>query len=181
MDDSRDGEYSRFPEIEDLIKLCRSLNEHQVRYLLIGGYAVILRGFARTTKDVDLLVDASTENVGKIKTALAYLPDNAVSQVENDELGQVAVIRVADEFVIDLMAKACGIDYQAAVQEREYLKLGDVQVPIPSVPMLIRMKATDRPGDALDVEFLKTLLKKEKERAAVAPQTGWRCFKKLFF
>ena len=56
MDDAADGVYSRAPELEDLLKLCAALNREAVRYLLIGGFAVILHGFVRGTKDIDLQV-----------------------------------------------------------------------------------------------------------------------------
>ena len=59
MDDAHEGAYAREPQIEDLARICRSLNETGARYLLIGGFAVIARGGARTTKDIHLLVDAS--------------------------------------------------------------------------------------------------------------------------
>jgi hypothetical protein len=70
MDDDADREYSRAPEYEDLVELCRALNAEGARYLLIGGFAVILHGFVRGTKDIDLLVDASPENVRALKRAL---------------------------------------------------------------------------------------------------------------
>ena len=56
MDDEPDRAYSRAPELEDLVALCRALREAGVRYLLIGGFAVILHGFVRTT--VDLMASA---------------------------------------------------------------------------------------------------------------------------
>jgi len=59
MDDEPDGLYNWAPELEDLVGLCRALNREGVRYLLIGGFAVILHGFVRTTKDVDVLLDPS--------------------------------------------------------------------------------------------------------------------------
>ncbi len=42
MDDEADGLFSRAPELEDLLKLCADLNREGARYLLIGGFAVIL-------------------------------------------------------------------------------------------------------------------------------------------
>jgi hypothetical protein len=41
--------------------------------VLIGGFAVIAHGGARTTRDIDLLVDDSPENVARIRTALRIL------------------------------------------------------------------------------------------------------------
>jgi len=51
VDDQGARGYSRAPELEDLVSLCKALNDEGVRYVLIGGFAVILHGFVRTTKD----------------------------------------------------------------------------------------------------------------------------------
>lgn len=59
MDDAHDGPYAREPQLDDLVRLASALNAHNVRYVLIGGFAVIAHGGARTTKDIDLLVDAA--------------------------------------------------------------------------------------------------------------------------
>jgi hypothetical protein len=55
MDDEADRGQSRAPELEDLVTLCRALQREKVRYVLIGGFAVILHGFVRATKDVGFL------------------------------------------------------------------------------------------------------------------------------
>lgn len=39
-----------------LVRVCRLLQEHGARYLVIGGQACILHGLVRTTEDVDLLI-----------------------------------------------------------------------------------------------------------------------------
>jgi len=73
VDDAHHGPYAREPQVEDLARICRALNEAGARYLLIGGFAVIAHGGARTTKDIDLLVDAAPENVALVKQALQIL------------------------------------------------------------------------------------------------------------
>ena len=100
MDDQDDRGYSRAPELEDLLKLCKALNSERVRYVLIGGFAVILHGFVRATKDIDLLVDASAENIQRLKRAMSVLPDNAVAMIEDDEVQRYQVVRIADEIVV---------------------------------------------------------------------------------
>jgi len=67
MDDTPDRGYSRAPELEDLVSLCGALNREGVRYVLIGGFAVILHGLVRTTKDVDLLIDTAPENIHALR------------------------------------------------------------------------------------------------------------------
>ncbi len=61
MADRDDDRLARAPEPEDVIRVCRALNESGARYLLIGGFAVIAHGSGRFTKDIDLLIDASPE------------------------------------------------------------------------------------------------------------------------
>ncbi|HVT43367.1 MAG TPA: DUF6036 family nucleotidyltransferase [Thermoanaerobaculia bacterium] len=121
MDDQDDRGYSRAPELEDLLALCKALNAKEVRYVLIGGFAVILHGFVRATKDIDLLVDASPENVQRLKRAMAVLPDNAI--------GMIAVVRIADEIVVDLLKDACGVDYERAAKEIEIREWQAPQFP----------------------------------------------------
>jgi acylphosphatase len=163
MVNKKNSEYSRAPEFEDLISLCRSLNRSGARYILIGGFAVILHGYVRGTKDIDLLVDASEENVQKLKKALASLPDNAIRMIKNDEIEKYAVVRIADEFVIDLMEKACGIDYNEASKYIEFKEIEGVRIPIPKKELLIRMKNTIRPSDKADANFLRVLIEEEKK------------------
>lgn len=163
MDDPTNSKYARAPEFEDLIALCRSLNEQGVKYILIGGFAVVLHGFVRGTKDIDLLVDTSVANIQKIKKAMVKLPDNAIALIQDDEVEKYSVVRIADEFVVDLMAKACGIDYEEAFKGIEFKEVGGIKIPIPKKELLIRMKDTIRDSDKMDVRFLKIQLEEEKK------------------
>ena len=165
MDDAHDGPYAREPQVEDLARICRSLNEAGARYLLIGGFAVIARGGARTTKDIDLLVDASPGNVARIKQALRILEDHAIDDVADTDIARYAVVRVADEIVVDLMAVACGVDYDEAAKDAETLMIGGVSIPSVSLRTLIRTKNTIRPSDAADRRYLEELLQAEREGA----------------
>jgi hypothetical protein len=47
------------------------------------------------------------ENVERVKTALMHLPDQAVKDVSPDDISGYTVVRIADEFLVDLMGKAC--------------------------------------------------------------------------
>lgn len=156
MDDETDRGESRAPRLQDLIDLCRALNREGARYLLIGGFAVILHGFVRATKDVDLLVDPSESNVQAVKRAMATLPDNAAALIADNEILQYQVVRVADEIVVDLLGAACGINYsEATSSEVDTFTIEGVQIPVATKEMLIRMKNTIRESDAVDVRFLR--------------------------
>ncbi|WP_199302711.1 hypothetical protein [Oscillatoria sp. FACHB-1406] len=55
------------PDFKEFIQL---LNANQVKYLIIGGYAVAIHGHPRYTKDIDIWVEMSPENADKLITAL---------------------------------------------------------------------------------------------------------------
>ena len=163
MDDPDDDRYARAPEPEDVVRICRALNETGARYLLIGGFAVIAHGAGRFTKDIDLLVDDSPENVVRVKRALAVLSDNAASQVDDDDVRRHVVVRVADEVVVDLMGRACGIGYTEAVAGAETVERDGVPIRVAGPALLIRLKDTMRPQDAIDRAFLEGVLRSRAE------------------
>lgn len=164
MDDETNGPAARAAGPQDLVKLCRALNEAGARYVLIGGYAVILHGYVRGTKDIDLLVDTSASNIQKIKKGMSTLPDNAIAGMQDDEVAQYTVVRIADEFVVDLMAKACGVDFEEASQDAESIEVNGVAIPVASKETLIKTKNTVRPHDKTDVGFLNFLIAEEKRK-----------------
>jgi len=130
--------------------------------MLIGGFAVILHGSVRGTKDIDLLLDASVQNIRALKRAMSKLEDNAVALIDDDDVRTYQVVRVADEIVVDLMASACGIDYDtAAARGLEHMEIDGVTIPLASKPLLILMKDTIRDSDRSDVAFLRVLLEEE--------------------
>ena len=164
MDDQDDDRYSRAPEPGDVVRICRALNEAGARYLLIGGFAVIAHGAGRFTKDIDLLIDDSPENVARVKRALAVLPDNAAREVDDDDVRRYTVVRVADEVVVDLMGRACGLDYSEAARDSETIERDGVAIAIASPATLIRLKDTARPQDTLDRSFLEGILAQRETR-----------------
>ena len=159
MADSIDDGYARAPEPDDVVRICRALNDAQARYVLIGGFAVIAHGAGRFTKDIDLLVDDDPANVARVKRALAVLADNAASQVADTDVREYVVVRVSDEIVVDLMGRACGLSYHDVIADAESLDLAGVRVPVASPATLIRTKQTDRPQDAIDRAFLDGVLR----------------------
>ena len=137
MDPSDDRSYARAPEVDDLVRICRSLNEAGARYVLIGGFAVIAHGGARTTRDIDLLVDDSPENIARVKSALRVLPDHAVDEVADEDIRRYAVVRVADEIVVDLLGRACGLTYSDVSADADTIEVEGVSIrKKPSAPRI---------------------------------------------
>ena len=147
---------SRDPTVEDLRNLCRELNQRGARYVVIGGFAIRAAGYNRGTMDIDLIVAADRENEARVFDALTTLPDNAVRELQPGELEQHTVIRVADEILVDLMARASGMDYSEAIKDTVTHDVDGVKIPFASPRLLWRMKRnTHREKDAADLMFLR--------------------------
>ena len=152
------GPQPRVPQLKDLLAICRALNEAQARYIVIGGFAVILHGYARGTMDLDLLIAPSPDNVRKVKKALAILPDNAAAEVEDTDVERYTVVRIADEVVVDLMARAAGVTFDEVIGGAITREIDGVAVPFAGLRDLIRTKDTVRPKDHNDALFLRRKL-----------------------
>lgn len=152
-------EEARQPTLADLVALCRELNNREAKYMVIGGFAIRAAGYDRTTMDVDLLIDSSLANEALVVAALATLPDQAILEMLPGEVATYTVVRVGDEFVVDLMESACGINYAEAAQDVEFHEIEGVRIPFASPILLWRMKIrTHREKDAADLYFLRRLL-----------------------
>ncbi len=143
--------------MEDLIALCKILNESGTRYLVIGGFAIITSGYLRVTQDLDFIISTDLVNEAKVYAALATLPDQAVLELEPGEVSQYTVVRINDEITVDLMASASGIDYEEAKKDIIIREISGVPIPFASPRLLYRMKEkTHREKDRADLLFLRT-------------------------
>jgi len=154
----------RLANTDDLVSLCRFLNEAGARYLVLGGFAIIQCGFARATSDIDLLIDTSPENFARVQTAMLRLPDGAVREVTAQDFEECLVVRVGDEFVVDLMRQACGIRYEEASRDVDVVEIAGVKIPFANPQLLWRTKQTPREKDAIDRTFLAELLRDKAKK-----------------
>jgi Nucleotidyl transferase AbiEii toxin, Type IV TA system len=155
VDQDGDVPEVRPPTIDDVRRICHALDKAGARYVLIGGFAVILHGGHRTTKDIDLLVDPAPENVARLKEALSVLEDDAAREIGLHDLETYTVVRVADEVMVDLLATACGVTWSEAHPLAMRVDLDGTPVLVADRQTLIRTKQTQRPSDAADRAWLE--------------------------
>ena len=151
---------------KSLIELCDTFNKYNVKYVIVGGFAVIMHGLARMTEDIDFFIEDSAENIEKIKVALKSLyNDPFIDELKSEDIKQYAVIRYGtpDNFNIDLIGKIGEemISFKDIEKDAEFFEIDDLKIPVCSLDMLIRMKETIRDRDMRDLTFLK---KKAEER-----------------
>jgi len=154
------AEFARPATLGDLRTLVRALNEERTDYLLIGGWALYAHGFQRMTVDVDLLVRGDRATGEKVKKALLVLADRAAREIDVAWFEADDTIRVADEFVVDVMFRACGETYESLLPFEQRIDLDGVPVRTVNLEGLLRTKRTYREKDAVDRAMIEEGLRR---------------------
>jgi len=176
--DSGGEAYSRTPTPEDLTKICRSLEENNVNYVLVGGWAMAFHGVPRPTMDIDLLVEPSPENVLRLKRALSILEDNQIANLKLDDIKKLIVVRVADEIVIDLMGRIGDVNTgNAGIEIMEY---NAVKIKVADLETMIKTKQGLRPKDQHDLLQLQIKQNKITESAIQKPNSVTNSGRKIW-
>ncbi len=141
----------------DFKELLSILADKGVKYLVIGGYAVIRYGEPRYTKDLDLWVFADPENAQAIFSALKAFgapltnltPDDFSEEGYFYQMG-VPPVRV------DILMSVPGLSFDDAWERRENVDFDGVIMPfISRQDLIISKRASGRPQDILDADALE--------------------------
>ena len=137
---------------EDFKEFIQYLNEHEVHYLLVGGWAVGIYGNPRATKDIDFLISTDDENINKLQKALCNFGAPTVDNSVFKEKGNV--FRLGRSPVqIDIINEASGIIFEECYSRRNLLLVDNIKVSIISKEDLIKnKKASGRYRDLADIE-----------------------------
>jgi hypothetical protein len=147
----------------DAERILRTLGEHGVDYVLIGGLAVQTHGHVRTTNDADLIPAPDPANLKRLAAALRALdarvlnPGEENTEVDGKMLPRATIWQFATrDGGIDVMHEVPGGRPYAELSKRAlHVRLGDVDVPVVDLDDLIQMKlARGRPLDLADVAAL---------------------------
>lgn len=149
---------------DDLLHVCRLLQQHQVQYVLVGGCACGLHGLVRSTQDVDVLVAPSPENLQRVINALSELPDHAARELTLRDLQDNVVVKVADAIEVDVAKQAWTLDYDEAIRDAQTLEVEGVRIVYASLEALIKSKSTYRDQDRIDRQGLLRLQQAKQQR-----------------
>lgn len=151
-----------------LIELCDAFNKSGVRYVVVGGFEVIMHGLARMTEDIDFFIDDSPENIEKVKAVLKSIYDDpSIDELKVEDIEEYAVIRYGtpDDFNIDLVGKIGEMfSFRDVERSAEIFEIDKIKIPVCGLDMLIRMKETMRDRDMRDLRFLKKKAEERKRR-----------------
>ncbi|HEB76851.1 MAG TPA: hypothetical protein ENJ04_10905 [Nitrospirae bacterium] len=152
---------------KEFVRICDTFNKYEVKYVVIGGFAIIIHGLPRTTEDIDLFVENSVENIEKLKSALKSLyNDPSIDEITSGDLQEYAVIRYGtpDEFYIDIMTRLGEeVSFKEVWDNLERFEIDNVEIPVCGLETLIKMKKTVRDRDLRDLKFLMKKADEQKK------------------
>ena len=129
----------------DFVDLLRAFADADVRFLVVGAYALALHGRPRATGDLDIWIEATPENASRVVRALAAFgaPLRDVSEADFSREGIVYQIELT------------GVAFTEAWPERQRGRFGDIDVDfIGRAAYIKNKKATGRPRDLGDIDGL---------------------------
>ena len=144
---------------QDFKELLELLNRHNVRYLLIGGYAVGLYGYPRSTNDIDIVIASDVENANRLVAALTEFGFGETSvSPELFTRKNSRVILGIEPMAVDLLNYLVGTNFEQAFEKRRLVEAEGIQISLISYDDLIANKrSVGRLHDLGDVEKLEKL------------------------
>lgn len=148
-------------------RLLRALVDHEVRFVLIGGWAAKLQGSPTVTADIDICFAREADNLEQLAAALVGF-DVRLRGLEEEVpfTLDARMLRAGDAFTlassvgdVDLIATPAGTSgFDDLIRTADTLELDDLRIAVASLPDLITMKrAAGRPKDLIEVEVLEAL------------------------
>jgi hypothetical protein len=144
---------------QDFQDFIQSLNKFEVEYILVGGYAVILRGYSRTTGDMDIWVNKTEENYKKLFKAFSFF-GLSISDMTKENFLQNKDFDVFSygrpPVSIDIMTALKGLIFEQAFENKEIYDFEGFPINLISKQdLIVAKKASNRFKDINDIEHLK--------------------------
>ncbi|MBI4025966.1 MAG: hypothetical protein HY360_13350 [Verrucomicrobia bacterium] len=151
--------------------LLEKLSREQVKFIVVGGAAVILNGYHRLTLDVDLLLESSRENLERLIAILSTFGEGYARELKPEDFRpEEGSIRVADIFDIDLFVQMKGLKYEDMIAAAKQTLIENQPVPFLNPTQLIALKKDSyREKDQLDVRALTIILREQQATASAGP------------
>ena len=140
-------------DFRDLLAL---LNDHEVQFMIVGGYALAFHGAPRFTGDIDIFIKPDAENSQRVIDALADFGFKSLDLSPNDFQTPNKVIQLGVPPVrIDLITSITGVTWEDADLSKESGSFGDVPVHyIGKTKFIDNKRSTGRKKDLADIEAL---------------------------
>lgn len=141
---------------QDYKEMLSTLLEEDVKFLLVGAYALAAHGYPRATGDIDIFIQPDEINAEKVYKALGRFgaPLQSISVLDLSTSGTIFQIGVAPRR-IDIINSIDGVTFEDAYKARVIVEIESLSIPILSKNDMIKNKnSTGRPKDKVDADTL---------------------------
>ena len=140
----------------DFKEFLKLLSQHEVRFMVVGGYAVTYHGYARYTGDIDVWVEVEPANADRIVEALKGFGFDVPDLKSDLFLTAGQIIRMGVEPTrIEILTQISGVAFEACYPRRLVHSIDEVEIPFLSLSDLrANKRAAGRNKDRLDLENL---------------------------
>ncbi len=147
-------------DFEDFIVLC---NKYDLQYLVIGGFAVSIHGYPRTTKDLDICINKNEENAFKLLQILKDFGFGSLNFKIEDFLNENMITQLGYEPIrIDILNDLNGVNFDDAYKNKRIVQMNGIPTNfIGFHELIINKENAGRDQDLLDVKKLKAQNKNE--------------------
>lgn len=144
---------------KDFKEFLRLLNDHHVKYLLVGGFAVGFHGYTRTTNDIDFWVPMDRDNADRVIAALKEFGFDVPELKADLFLEPDQIVRMGLEPLrIELTTTIDGVEFDDCYRHCVQSELAGVPVSVIDLPDLkVNKRASGRMKDLIDVDELTKL------------------------
>jgi hypothetical protein len=141
---------------KDFSEFVESFISHDVRFLIVGGYALAAHGLPRATGDLDAWVWTDPVNASRIKAALDAFGFENVGVSESDFVNPNSIVQLGyPPYRIDILTSIDGVDFEGAWNRRLSVDIQGLSVPfIGRDDLIVNKRAAGRRQDLLDVDRL---------------------------
>lgn len=141
---------------DDFAGFVAALNQNKVEFVIVGAHAVAFHGYARGTKDLDILVRPTRENLPRVLAALTDFGFGSLGLQETDFAGDNVVQLGYPPNRVDLLSGISGVDTETVWKTRvKGTYQGHPAHFISRGSLLENKRAADRGQDRLDVQKLE--------------------------
>lgn len=159
-------------------RIFKELGKAKVQYVVVGGIAVNLHGFARATGDLDIMLSFDAANVKKFVEAVKRMKLRSRIPVKIEEIAdrdkRLKWVKEKNMKVFSLYNPENAMEqldvmienqmsFEDVYKKREIISIGSVKIPLVSIDDLIKLKKkAGRDRDRIDIDALKRIKELKK-------------------
>jgi len=147
---------------EDILSFWKCLYQNEVRYIMVGGFAINLHGYSRATKDIDIWIEDNLENRKRLRKALKEQGSGDYEPIETMQfVPGWTNFHLNMGFLLDVLVEVKGLEHIGFEECFNFAIIAEIEaVPVRFLHynhLITCKKAAGRPRDLSDIEELEKI------------------------